>query len=280
LRGSSSLGFAKKQYALETWDERRDDLDVSFLGLPAESDWILFGPYNDKTLLRNFLAYRFSNAIGRYAVRTRLGEMYLRTSTGEVTASDYVGVYVLMEKIKRGPDRVNVTELLPTDSVAPAVTGGYILKKDRLDPGDSGFTTSSGQLLAYVDPKESEITAPQAAYIQGYLNEFESVLYGPDFADPVDGHAKYIDVDSFIDHHILVEMTKNIDGFRLSTFMFKDREGKLNMGPVWDYDLTQGNADYLDGWIPTGWYHDLLAGYDYPWWGRLFEDPELQIRYA
>jgi hypothetical protein len=280
LRGSSSLGFAKKQYALETWDERRQDLDVSFLGLPPESDWILHGPYNDKTLLRNVLAYRFSNAIGRYAVRTRLVEAYLRTAAGAVSAADYVGVYVLMEKIKVGPDRVSITKLDPADATDPAVTGGYLLKKDRLDPGDSGFYTSTGQRLAYVDPKESEITAPQAAYILGYLNEFESVLYGPGFADPENGYAKYIDPGSFIDHHIVVEMTKNIDGFRLSTFLFKDRLGKLQMGPVWDYDLSQGNANYLEGWLPTGWYHDLISDTDYPWYRRLFEDPELWLRYA
>jgi hypothetical protein len=280
LRGSSSLSFPKKQYALETWDENREDVDVSFLGLPAESDWILNGPYNDKTLLRNVLAYQWSNAIGRYAVRTRLVEMYLRTSSGPVSAGDYLGVYVLMEKIKRGPDRVNITRLYASDAVPPAVTGGYIFKKDRLDPGDSGFVISSGQVLAYVEPKESEITPAQAAYVQGFFGDFESALNGPSFADPDVGYAKYIDADSFIDHHILVEMTKNIDGFRLSTFMFKDRDGKLNMGPIWDYDLSQGNANYNDGWLTTGWYHDLLSDYDYPWWRRLFEDPNFRVRYA
>jgi hypothetical protein len=131
-----------------------------------------------------------------------------------------------------------------------------------------------------LEPDRVEITQEQMNWIKGYINEFEAVLYGPNFTDPIDGYAKYIDVDSFIDTHILVELTKNIDGFRLSTYMFKDRGGKLNMGPVWDYNLSLGNADYLDGWIPTGWYYDLLSDGDYPWWRRLFQDPEFQLRYA
>ncbi len=280
IRGSSSAGFPKKQYALETWDEYRNDLSVSFLGLPAESDWILHAPYSDKTLMRNVLAYKWSNDIDRYAVRTRFAEAFVRTASGPVSSSDYVGVYILMEKIKQDENRVNLVDLQPTDALPPEVTGGYIIKKDRLDPGDTGFLTSTGLRLAYVEPKEDEITTTQAAYLSGYLNQMESALYGPGFEDPVDGYAGFIDVDSFIDHHLLVELTKNIDGFRLSTFMFKDRGAKLNMGPIWDYNLSLGNANYNGGWLPDGWYHDLLGGSDYPWWPRLFGDPEFGMRYA
>ncbi len=280
IRGSSSTSFPKKQYALETWDVDNKDVDVSLLGFPANSDWILYGPYTDKSLMRDFLAYRWSNDIGRYAVRTRYVEVFFDENGGGVSQADYAGVYILQEKIKQGPHRVNIAELGPDDNTAPAVTGGYLIKKDRLDPGDTGFLTSTGQRLAYVYPKETEITTAQATYLKGFFDTFEAALYGPDFADPVLGYPAFIDADSFIDHHIMVEMTKNIDGYRLSTFMFKDRNGKLNMGPVWDYNLTLGNANYLDGWLPTGWYYPLLTSADYPWWGRLFQDPEFQLRYA
>ncbi|MCU0253906.1 MAG: CotH kinase family protein, partial [Acidobacteria bacterium] len=262
IRGSSSTQFPKKQYALETWDDDRKDREVAFLDLPPESDWILYAPYSEKALIQNALAYGWYRATGRYAVRTRFCEMYLRTGTGAVTSSDYAGIYVVMEKIKQGPDRVNIAELLPGDETAPAVTGGYIFKKDRLDPGDLGFVTSHGQKLAYVDPKEVEITTAQAAWLKNFLDTFEAVLYGPDFTDPATGYAAYIDPLSFVDHHILVELTKNIDGFRLSSFFFKDRLGKLNMGPIWDYNLSLGNANYLGGWMPDGWYHDLINDTD------------------
>ncbi len=279
IRGSSSTSFPKKQYALELRDEYGGDIDGAFLGLPPESDWVVYGPYTDKTLMRDVLTYDWSNTIGRYAPRTRFVETHLSTSAGPVSAGDYVGVYAIIEKIKAGPARVNITPLLPEDGAPPQVTGGYILKKDRLDPGDSGLLTSHGQRLAYFEPKENEITVAQAAYINGYLNQFETALYGPTFTDPVTGYAAYIEVDAFIDHHWLVEMTKNIDGFRLSTFMFKDRLAKLQMGPAWDYNLSLGNANYLQGWLATGWYAPQLSDTDYPWWRRLFEDPEFTLRY-
>jgi hypothetical protein len=279
IRGSSSTQFPKKSYALELRDEYGGDVDGAFLGLPAESDWVLYAPYTDKTLMRDVLAYEWSNSIGRYAPRTRFVEAYVGTGTGALSSADYAGVYVIIEKVKAGPARVNITPIQPEDVAPPQVTGGYMLKKDRLDPGDTGFLTSSGQRLAYVEPKEGEITSAQSAYITGYLNQFETTLYGPSFDDPVNGYAAYIDSDAFIDHHWIVEMTKNIDGFRLSTHMFKDRLAKLKMGPVWDYNLTLGNANYLEGWLAAGWYAPLLVDGDYPWWRRLFADPEFTLRY-
>jgi hypothetical protein len=280
IRGKSSSGFAKKQYHLETWDEYDQDKDVSILGFPADSDWILQGPYSDKSLMRNYLSYKWSNDLGRYAVCTRFIEVFLNTDGGGVSSSDYIGVYVFMEKIKRGADRVDITELQPSDDAEPQISGGYIVKKDKLDGGEPTFNTSRISELIYVEPKPEDITQAQKDWIRNYLIQFEAALYGSNFRDPVYGYARYIDVDSFIDHHIIVELTKNIDGFRLSTYMFKDRNGKLNMGPVWDYDLSLGDADYLQGWIPTGWYYSQLGDGDYPWWRRLFDDPVFRLRYA
>ena len=280
VRGKSSAGFAKKQYHFETWDEYDQDMDVSILGFPADSDWILQGPYSDKSLMRNFLSYKWSNDLGRYAVRMRYIEMFLNTDGGGISLSDYIGVYIFMEKIKRGADRVDITKLEPSDDAEPQISGGYIIKKDKIDAGEPAFNTSRGLSLLYVEPKPEDITQAQRDWIRNYLIEFETALYGSNFSDPVDGYAGYIDVGSFIDVHILVELTKNIDGFRLSTYMFKDRNGKLVMGPVWDYNLSLGNADYLQGWIPTGWYYPQLGDGDYPWWRRLFEDPAFRLRYA
>ncbi len=280
LRGSSSLSFPKKQYAFEIWDHNGDDESAPLLDLPKEEDWVLYGPYTDKTLMRDCISYQWSNEIGRYAPRTRYVEMFLHTVSGAVNSTDYVGTYAIVEKIKRDGERVNIEELRPDDNTEPKITGGYIVKKDRLDPGDVGFWTNSGQNLCYVEPKEAEISPEQSAYLINYFNEFEAALAGPNFADPLVGYAKYIDVDSWIDHHLLTEMTKNIDGYRLSTFLFKDRGGKLNMGPIWDYNLTLGNADYLQGWLPQGWYYPQLSAEEYPWWPRLFQDEAFRVRYA
>ncbi|MHC4753242.1 MAG: CotH kinase family protein [Planctomycetota bacterium] len=199
IRGKSSAGFDKKQYHLETWNNDNEDKEVSILGFPAESDWVLQGPYSDKSLMRNFLSYKWSNDIGRYAVRTRFVELFLNTDGRGISLNDYVGVYVFMEKIKRDKNRVDITELQPSDNAEPEITGGYIFKKDKFDGGEPTFTTSTGQRLIYVEPKGTEITQSQKNWLKNYLNEFESILYGANFTDPVDGYAKYIDVESFVD---------------------------------------------------------------------------------
>jgi len=96
----------------------------------------------------------------------------------------------------------------------PKITGGYLIKKDRLDPGDSGFSTSHAATLAYVDPKEDELTPAQTAWLRSWFSQFETALYGANFRDPVNGYARFIDADSFIDQQWMVEMSKNIDGYR------------------------------------------------------------------
>ncbi|MBN1444121.1 MAG: CotH kinase family protein, partial [Planctomycetes bacterium] len=280
-RGSSSLGFPKKNFNMETWEAYGRDVDtaVPLLGMPRESDWVLHGPYSDKSLMRNDLSYLWSNYIERYAPRTRFVELFYKTSGTTVASSHYWGVYLVVEKIKVDGQRVDIEKLLPTDSAEPEITGGYLLKKDRLDPGDSGFRTSRGQVLAFVEPKEAEITSAQRSYITSYMNQFEAALYGSNFQHPELGYARYIDVDSFIDHHIITELCKNIDGYRLSTFFYKDRGGKLTMGPIWDYNLSLGNANYLAGGSPTGWYYPQLSSGDYPWYPRLHQDPAYLARY-
>ena len=280
IRGSSSLGFPKKSFNFELDDYDGDDSAAPLLGMPEESDWILYAPYTDKTLIRDVISYDWSNDIGQWASHSRMVEVFIHSSAGKMSFnSHYQGVYALIEKIKRDPNRVNIQKLYRSHDKEPEISGGYILKKDRLDPGDAGINTGR-HTLGLVEPKEEEITPVQKAWILNYLRQFETVLYGGSWLDPVNGYRKFIDVESFIDHHIMVEVTKNIDGYRLSTYMHKDRGGKLVMGPVWDYNLTLGNANYLDGWKPDGWYYALVGDGDYPWYRRIQQDPAFQAAYA
>ena len=274
LRGKTSLGFPKKQYGVEIQDDQGNDKDVSLLQLPAESDWVLNGPYADKTLMRNYLAYEFSNRIGRYASKTKFVEMFLNDS-GDTTIGDkhYVGVYLLIEKIKRGKNRVDIKPLKPADN-----TGGYILKIDKMDWYETYFSTRYGTRLFHVYPKGHEMSDAQKAWIQNYMSEFEAALVGKDFKDPEHGYAKYIDIDAFIDHFIINELFRNIDGFRNSTYMYKDRDGKLTMGPVWDFNLSMGNAFFNEGWKTDGW---LIYTNPVPfWWDKLLKDKNFRQKLA
>jgi CotH protein/chitobiase/beta-hexosaminidase-like protein/lamin tail-like protein len=279
VRGTSSSNFPKKQYKFETWDESNQDKNVSLLGLPAESDWILQGPYSDKSLMRNHLTYQWAREMGDYATRTRFVEVFLNTGGGAVTESDYVGVYMVMESITRDAERVDIAELDPSDSSEPEITGGYILEKtaDNRRPVDPNqyFQSDYNYYFTYQDPKYDELTSVQKAYIEDYVEDFEAALNGANFADPETGYAAYIDVDSFIDYELLSQLTRNNDAWFDSIYLHKDREGKLALGPVWDFNIALGNINYNDNWYTNGW----LSMRTWGWFGRLFDDPAFAQRW-
>lgn len=275
LRGNSSKHFEKKPYAFETTDAAGTDQIVSLLGMPAESDWVLLALYQDKSLIRIPMTYDFSRKMGNYAARFRMVELVLN--------NEYRGVYALMEKIKRDEHRVNIPKLSPTENTSPAITGGYIIKIDRTDepgwtslfPGDA--SNGAHFYYQYVYPKDS-ITVQQQAYIKNYLDTLEGIMNDLNFyKDPWAGYQKYIDLASLVDVFIMNELSKNVDGYRLSTYLYKDKiskGGKLHMGPVWDYDLAWHNCNYANSFDPTGWQYQI-ADTNYPtpiWWSRFMQD--------
>ena len=115
--------------------------------------------------------------------------------------------------------------------------------RERFGGTRQGFVSSHGSQFLYVEPQPDEITPAQRRWLSLHIQKVEAALYGPEFRDPLKGYAAYLDADSFIDHHLLVETTKNIDGFRFSTFFHKGRGGKIAMGPIWDWNLSFGNAN-------------------------------------
>ncbi len=282
VRGSSTAGREKASFSFEFRDEDDDDIDFRPLGLPEESDWILYGAYNfDRALMRNPLIYELSNQTGRYAARTKFIELFFNMNGGDLTYSDYMGVYSFMEKIKRGEWRVDIEGLSGEDNEEPAVTGGYIMKVDRNDPGDSGFSLSHQGRVLYYYPKEDAITSAQTAWIRSYMQEFEDVLFSANFKDPVNGYAKYVDTGAWIDHHILNILPMNVDAIRLSGYFHKNRGGKIEYGPIWDFDRTMGSTDGRDDnprqWDGTGdssklYFYSLDSRF--PWWYRLFQDDD------
>ena len=279
-RGRSSLDYPKKSFNFHTKDDRGAPLKVPLLGLPKESEWVLYAPYPDKTLMRDVLAYELSAAMGHYAPRTRFVEVFVNRTGGKLNRAKYFGVYVLEEKIKRGKDRVDIAKLGPGDNREPEISGGYIFKRDHRDKDNPGFSTQGGRSFYYVEPKGGEITPAQSAWLIGYLDRFEAALTGESFKDPVKGYATYIDTASFIDHHWIVEFSKNVDGIRFSNFIHKDRGGKLKMEPIWDWNLSFGNARGRDGYSPQGWYADELTAAEHLWFHRLFQDPNFAQKYA
>ena len=278
VRGQSSQMFPMKSYSVELRDNNDDDMDEPLFGLPAQSDWVMYAPYTDKTLMRNFLAYTMSNSLGHWAAHCRYVEVILN--------GQYVGIYVFMEKIKRDKGRVNISKMKSSDNDGDAVTGGYIFSIDK--QANVWYSTfpppnSPGASIqySYVYPKPEDITAQQSAYIKSYVDGFENSLTAANFQDTVNGFRKYADENSFIDYFIVNEISRNVDGYRLSSFFNKDRNSinpKIKAGPVWDYDLAFRNANYCDGSDTSGWAYrfDYVCGgdgYQIPfWWDRFMQD--------
>lgn len=292
-RGSSTLGMSKASFFLEIRDEQEEDRDVSLAGLPEESDWVLYAPnWFDPVLIHNPVAFDLSRQMGPYASRTRFVEVYLKDDSGTagpLTAGDYNGVYVLEEKIKVDNNRVDIDKLREQNVTAPSVTGGYLLSIDR---GDNTFYAADTS-MNHLDPDTAEMATPQRAaqrqYIRDYFNAFYNALTGPNWTDPTLGYAAYVDLPSWIDHSIHGVVTFNVDALRLSGYFYKPRNGKIEMGPVWDFDRTQGSADGRD-FNPRIWRSTVPDyGTDMfnpgntfhnPWYSRMFQDIDFWQRWV
>lgn len=282
-RGSSSGGFPQQSYGLETRGPDSVNYNVSLFDWPSDNDWILYAPYTDKALMRNVLSYKLGNELGRWAPRTQFCEVILN--------GNYIGVYVLMERIKTNPGRVNIDPLTYSDTLDNHLTGGYIVKVDKTTAGGviawtSPYTCQSpgtGPIYYQLhDPEIDTLHPLQKAYIQDYITDWEVALKSNDFTNPVSGYKPYIDVGSFIDYFLLTELSKNVDGYRISTFLHKQRfseGGKLVAGPLWDYNIAWGNANYCQGGNTNGWeinFNSICGGsgaLQNPfWWKRMLED--------
>ncbi len=285
-------GDIKKSISIETRDSTGVGIDLALLGLPAEEDWVLLAPFSDKTLMRDTLIYSLAREMGGYASRWKYFELYLN--------NQYRGIYIVLEKIKRDPERLNISNLRAIDNEGEELTGGYILKIDKAsgeDPANperedvylDSFSFVSAQVddtfnnkhhFIYSEPKSEDITGPQKDYIQNYVHEFEAALAGANFKDETTGYRNYIEVDSFVDYFILNELSRNVDGFNLSQYLVKDKNKKLALGPVWDFNLAFGNAGWCGAERTDGWAYnhagDCPGTTPYPvpfWWDQLLTDP-------
>jgi CotH kinase protein/Chitobiase/beta-hexosaminidase C-terminal domain len=287
-RGRSTRSQDKPSYTLELWGSDREDAPAALLGLPADGDWVLYAPYSfDRAFVRNAFAYELSRRLGRYAPRTKFCELFVVDGNSDVTEADYVGIYVLTERVTRGAARVPIDELDVDDVTDPARSGGYLFKADQADmPGESFM--AAGQQFVYVDPDVDEIALEQIEYIQGYLDAVLRAAQAGDGRDPQAGpflgkhYEELIDVGAFIDFHVLNLFLKNPDSFMLSAHYYKQRDGKLFAGPLWDFDLAMGGYDDWGERSEEPMYWGPGASdelFRRSFWGPLFDHAEFQEAY-
>ena len=276
-RGNSSQWQPKPPYRFETVNDDGSNNNVSLLGMPEENDWVLYAPWSDKSLVRNVLTYHLSNTMGRYASRSRFCELFIN--------GDYRGVYVLMEKIKRDNNRIDIEELNPDETEGNDLTGGYILKFDWGWTGENngGFESDyDGMLYNYHYPKPDEIVEEQEEYVYQFIYDFETIMISTNYNDPETGYSNITNIGSFVDMIILQELSKNVDAYRLSTYIYKDIDsvdGRLTAGPVWDINHGYGNCDYGETWLTNGWlleYNPEGGDQMTFWWELMWQDEYFQ----
>ena len=224
LRGNAAAAAQKKSFTV------RLDEGAMMLGLPKHKRWCLVANANDRTQLRNRVAYEIASRTAlSWTPASRYCEVFIN--------GYYYGLYLMTEQIRVDKNRVNITEMQPGDTTDLALTGGYLLECDRYVDSVS-FKTAVRELPINVKSPDAELITPaHMEYLENYFRKIEQLLYYKDDPDPE--YRDYIDIASFADAWIVLELTHCRDAkIPGSVWYYKDRGGKLFAGPVWDFDLA------------------------------------------
>jgi hypothetical protein len=301
-RGNYSWSFDKKSFTLKT------DKAKNLCGMGSSKKWALVANHYDKSLLRNTVADNLASKFSNLAWTPKSVPVDLFVN------GSYRGSYILIERIeiqnpkadadpdKVVPARVDIDELKspgqltdPTNpnNVVPNITGGYILEWDFRKGADNNISVGSRGWAGLKDPENDldedgnptgeGVSKQQVSYINGYLDDADAALFGSNFTSDTSGWKKYINIDSAVDYYLAMEFMKPIDGnMWASVYMYKPRGGKLEFGPMWDFDLSSGSADRAGNAVsPSGWYLRNPLGISAmqsskTWFNRLNEDPDFR----
>ena len=288
-RGNSSFSMSdKKPYSFKTINKPLENggsnVKVDILGMGKDNNWALLAPYSDRSMMRDVLAFEISKPWMEYTPEGRYCEMFLD--------STYYGVFILTEVVSKGKNRLNLDD---PGETGDELTGGYLLEVDRYEgncfpskyPPVDNNGNRCGTFEVYIQhkiPDDDEITEAQIEYSRNRVYEMEDALASEDFCDPVNGYRKYIDEMSFIDYQLIMELSRNVDAYRLSGKFFKRRDSQDERFKmvVWDMNLAFGNCYKYNTWRSNGWVYqsngtmynggeDLLIPF---WWYKLNKDPE------
>lgn len=251
-RGNATWTYPKKPYKLKL------DSKANLLGMGEDKDWVLLANYCDKTLMRTGIAFKLSKLMNfPWTVKDRFVEVVIN--------GKYLGNYQLVEGIKQASYRVDI----PKDGFL-FERDGYYLEEPRY------FVTSRNYGYSFKNPDpEDKLTDEQWNYIKNHMDEFEAVLASDNFKDPLNGYARYIDVQSFVRWFVFQNILANMD---TNVYLTKNdmQDSKIAMGPVWDFEWSLGigwyegarprPADYYV-WNSNAFYYD-----------RLLQDPSFKTK--
>lgn len=242
-RGNSSIHFDKHQYRIKLLTDDGQSNKVEMMGMAADQDWILNISMIDSSLIRNYMVYNISSQIMEFTPKAKYCEVIKKEGDKYI----YEGLYLMMESIKQGNERVNIDDYNPKENYT-----SYLLRRDRYD--EEGLMITDTYALnnnlgyGYLDiryPSPDEIDQKAYNYIHNDINNIEKILYSDD-KETFMKYDDYLDEDSFVDYFIINEFFANYDAGNNSTYMYKNPGGKLKMGPIWDYDNAADNmGQYL-----------------------------------
>lgn len=161
----------------------------------------------------------------------------------------------------------------------PPLTGGYLMELDSYYDEMSKFmTTQLGQPINIKNPETALSSQALMDYAKNYLDAVETAIQSYDFTGSLDGedlsYSQLIDMGSLVDYFLVNELFMNEDAMKKSTYMYKDIEGPLYMGPIWDMDWSSGSevvkSNPADQW-QTLYFND--GAQRQQWYKFILKDP-------
>ena len=255
-RGSTSYSMSpKKPFALRLRDATGNKISKSILGMGSDDDWALLAPYNDKSMIRDMLLYTLMEGALDYVPSGRYCELILD--------GIYQGVYIMAARARHGDNRINVKK--PTNATVVGMRG-FSLEIDRQESPyiqssvplkDLYDKNISGRTVYYMlkHPDLEDLSTVQWETIKKDVWDMEKAMAGDDWNDPAKGYRAFFDTVSAMNYIIAQELIRNVDGYRLSTPIYKDANSNRDKFKfsIWDFNLSIGNADYISAWAIEGW---------------------------
>jgi len=225
--------------------------------LPADADWILYGPYSDKSLLRNTLAYFLFREMGHYSPRNVFCELYIN--------SNFIGLYEAIEKIKYASSRINAFDTSAIFKIDKKTGSKWVSWHSKYD----------SNVIFQVNISDTDEIFRR---YKDKVYKFEKMVFSDLFS-----FENIANLQSFIDFFLLQEFSGNPDGYRSSTFFYLNKDEKFCMGPVWDFDAAFGNCNLYSSNLASGWRYNSKSVSPNPkdshipqWWKKMLTNDTIR----
>ena len=264
LRGNSTMPALKKPFRIK-FDKKQ-----SLFGLKKAKSWVLLANFFDKSNIRNYLAYTMAREMDNLGFQPSSIFVEVRFN------NDFMGLYLLCEQMQTGEGRVDIEDDRDENNMP-----SYMLELNERAIGEGliedeeYFVTDLDRKFIFEYKFPEPPTPQENEYIKNYIIETDRAITS------LTNYEDYIDVDSFIDYYLVQEAFKNVDIGSTSQFYVKYANGKLNMGPVWDFDICLGvvGGEVYEYYNTT----DLWVRNADHWYRSLFKDStflnKVKIRY-